>query len=134
LPLQLPHLLMTGVPSGEQIGGFFQRCGGLVRPRISPEGLKAKITDAFLRSAETDARRVRVEVQGSKVILRGRVYSLAEKQEAARAAWSAPGVSAVDNQIVVLRRKPLWFWVTILIVVFALLFVTVAFPLLLMYR
>lgn len=103
-----------------------------VRPRVSPTDLKAKIEVAFLRSAELDARRVRVEVQGSKVILHGRVYSLVEKHEAERAAWSAPGVSEVDNQIVVVQRKPLWLWVTIILVILALLSMSVALPVLLL--
>jgi osmotically-inducible protein OsmY len=41
------------------------------------------------------------EVQGSKVILHGTVRSYAENREAADAAWSAPGVSEVDNRIVI---------------------------------
>src|SRR5437870_6939262 len=40
-----------------------------VKPYVMPADLKAKITDAFKRNAETDARRIKIEVQGSKVIL-----------------------------------------------------------------
>ena len=101
-----------------------------VRPRVPPSDLHSRIKDAFTRSAETDARRIRVEVDGSKVILRGTVHSLAEKLEAERAAWSAPGVSEVDNRIIVVERKPLWFWVTVVVVVLALLTVLVALPVL----
>src|SRR6266436_5733691 len=72
-----------------------------VKPRLSPSDLKQQIERALIRNAETDARNITVEVQGSKVILRGTVRSYAEKQAAEDTAWSAPGVSEVDNRIMV---------------------------------
>ena len=72
-----------------------------VKPRLSPSDLKQQIERALIRNAETDARQITVEVQGSKVILRGTVRSYAEKQAAEDTAWSAPGVSEVDNRIVI---------------------------------
>jgi osmotically-inducible protein OsmY len=72
-----------------------------VKPRITPSELKEKIEQALIRSAETDAKRITVEINGSKAILRGTVRSWAEKREAARAAWSAPGITTVENRIAI---------------------------------
>lgn len=74
-----------------------------VSPRIqpSPTDLKRKVEDALVRDAETDAQRIQVEVQGNKVILRGKVRAWAERQEAERVAWSAPGVTSVENRITI---------------------------------
>ena len=73
----------------------------IVKPGVSPSDLKQKIEKALVRSAETDASRITVEVDGSKVILKGTVRSWAERQEAERAAWSAAGVYSVDNRITI---------------------------------
>ena len=74
-----------------------------VRPKVhpSPTEMKRKIEEALIRNAEIDAERINVDVQGDTVILTGTVRSWAEREAAARAAWSAPGVVAVHNQIVV---------------------------------
>jgi osmotically-inducible protein OsmY len=72
-----------------------------IKPLLSSTDLKQKIEKALVRNAQTDARHITVEVHGSKVILYGTVRSYAEKQEAEDAAWSAPGVSEIDNRIVV---------------------------------
>jgi osmotically-inducible protein OsmY len=72
-----------------------------VKPPVLPTDLKQQIERELIRNAETDAKNIMVEVQGSKVILRGKVRSYAEKKAAEEAAWSAPGVSEVENRIIV---------------------------------
>jgi osmotically-inducible protein OsmY len=70
-----------------------------VKPAATPSDLKRKIEDALVRNAQIDAERITVEVQGSKAVLRGKVRSWAEREEAERVAWLAPGITSVDNQI-----------------------------------
>jgi osmotically-inducible protein OsmY len=72
-----------------------------VKPQVAPAEIRRKIEDALRRAAEIDASRITVETVGSEVILRGTVRSWAERQEAERAAWSAPGVARVDNRIII---------------------------------
>lgn len=72
-----------------------------VKPRVEPHDLKKRIQETFERAASYDAARVTVEVKGSEVTLRGTVRSWAERHEAEKAAWAAPGVTDVHNLIAV---------------------------------
>lgn len=72
-----------------------------VKPRVAASELQQKIEKALIRSVETDAKRITVEVDGDSVILMGTVKSWAEREEAERAAWGAPGVASVDNRITI---------------------------------
>jgi osmotically-inducible protein OsmY len=72
-----------------------------VTPKASSAEVKSKIEEALRRSAELDARRITVEIEGSTVKLYGSVSSWAERDEAERAAWSAPGTTMVENHVLV---------------------------------
>ena len=74
-----------------------------LKPTVTPTPaeIKRRIEAAFQRSAAIDANRVVVEAQGSEVVLKGTVRSWAERQEAERAAWAAPGITRVDDRIAV---------------------------------
>jgi osmotically-inducible protein OsmY len=71
----------------------------VVQPQVKSLDVRDKIEAAFKRSAEIDARRIAVTAQDGKVILSGNVRSWAERQEAERAAWAAPGVTQVDDRL-----------------------------------
>jgi osmotically-inducible protein OsmY len=74
-----------------------------VKPKIKPQDLQQKISAAFHRIATIDSSRIAVEVIGTKAILTGQVRSLAEKDDAEDAAWSAPGILTVDNKLELLE-------------------------------
>ncbi|HEU4927400.1 MAG TPA: BON domain-containing protein [Vicinamibacterales bacterium] len=72
-----------------------------IRPRVKSGDVRDRIEAAFKRSAEVDARRINVNAVEGKVILSGTVHTYAERQEAERAAWAAPGVVQVDDRLAI---------------------------------
>ena len=72
-----------------------------VHPAINLPEVKEKIEKALRRSAELDASRIRVRTDGAKVVLGGRVHAWFERDIAERAAWSAPGVTEVQDEILI---------------------------------
>jgi osmotically-inducible protein OsmY len=70
-----------------------------IKPKLSSENISRKISEAFHRSATIDAQRVSVEVAGTRAILKGKVRSFAELDDAEDAAWAAPGVTSVENKL-----------------------------------
>ncbi len=73
----------------------------MLKPQLRPADIKTKIEHAFKRSAEVEAARVHVNAIDGEVVLTGTVKSLAERDEAERAAWAAPGVKHVDDRLTV---------------------------------
>ena len=72
-----------------------------VKPHASVSDVKKRIEDALKRNAEVEAKAIRVNVVNGKVTLEGRVNNWAERSATERAAWSAPGVRAVDDRITI---------------------------------
>ena len=71
------------------------------QPAINSSEVKTKIEDALRRARELEAKDIDVEVKGNKVILRGHVRSWAERSDAERAAWAAPGVGQVEDHLTI---------------------------------
>lgn len=70
-----------------------------IKPRLTAADIQQKISNAFHRNATINAARIMTSVSGSKVILRGKVGTFSEKEEAEREAWAAPGVTSVENKL-----------------------------------
>jgi osmotically-inducible protein OsmY len=73
-----------------------------IKPRASAFDVKKRIEDALKRNAEIEAQAIRVNViDGGKVRLEGKVHAWSERSAAERAAWSAPGVTVVEDRITI---------------------------------
>ena len=70
-------------------------------PRLSAVDVKKRIEEAFQRDAEVEAEAIRIDVQGRKVTLSGKVKTWSERRAAERAAWSAPGISILEDHLTV---------------------------------
>jgi osmotically-inducible protein OsmY len=73
----------------------------IVKAPVTATDVRHKIEEAFRRSADVDSKRVSVEAHNGTVVLRGKVHSLTERAAAEHAAWAAPGVIAIDDQLIV---------------------------------
>ena len=72
-----------------------------ITPAVKPADVSQRIQKALQRDAELDASAIKVNVDGGKVTLEGRVRYLGERRSAERAAWSAPGVTEVVDHLTV---------------------------------
>lgn len=70
-----------------------------IKPRVEASVVKSAIKSALERSAEIEAEKIEVETEGNKVVLRGKVRTWSERDEIQKAAWSAPGVTQVENHL-----------------------------------
>lgn len=72
-----------------------------LKPSVMPSNVEARICQALTRHAQDEAKNIQVAVQGSTVILKGKVDSWIERNAVVNAAWAAPGVTLVTNELVV---------------------------------
>jgi osmotically-inducible protein OsmY len=72
-----------------------------LKARVTPGDLKNRIETAFRRTAELEASKIQIQTKGNTVVLDGTVHTWAEREEAERAVWAAPGVVSVEDHLLV---------------------------------
>jgi osmotically-inducible protein OsmY len=77
-----------------------------VTPRAAQRDVQRRIVAALHHSADVDARQIAVTVHDDAVTLKGTVGTWLQREAAERAAGNAPGITRVDNQIVVEPAEP----------------------------
>ena len=96
---------IRGVPSEKTVRSLIGVVGVYntitLKPSVMPSNVEARICQALTRHAQDEAKNIHVSVQGSTVTLRGKVDSWIERNAVINAAWAAPGVTLVKNEMVV---------------------------------
>ena len=72
-----------------------------MKNKAQPSDIKDRIEEALKRSAESEGKKISVSVRGDTVTLSGNVHSISEKDDARMAAWMAPGVMTVENNLTI---------------------------------
>jgi osmotically-inducible protein OsmY len=67
--------------------------------QVTASDIQKRIQEALEHQGRDAAKRLQVVVEGSRITLRGKVHSWAQHQAAQGAAWAAPGVSSVKNEL-----------------------------------
>lgn len=72
-----------------------------IKSKVQPSDIKTLIEEALKRSAESESKNINVFVKGDTVTLTGNVHSISEKEDAKFAAWMAPGIMKVENNLTI---------------------------------
>lgn len=77
-----------------------------IAPAVTAADVSQRIVAALKRDAELEAQEIRVKVEDHNVTLEGKVRTWAERAAAERAAWSAPGVTGLEDHLTIAPRSP----------------------------
>ncbi len=70
-----------------------------LKQRPAPDGVEQRIREALTRQARREAKHIDITIDGGVVTLRGTVHSQFERAAAQGAAWAAPGVRRVIDEL-----------------------------------